>query len=87
MDLYTTDQNISPEMIFDLGEPLKRVRSANELPQKGVFALMVFTPIPKEVESKFKMKLIAQFDINNLKEGKSGHKSRKTSKLYQVEKK
>lgn len=88
IDLYSTDRLIpSPELIYDLGEPIKRVQLADQLPQNGRFALLVNDSIPADVRMDFKTEFITLFDINNLKEGKRGHKKRKTLKLYQLEKK
>jgi hypothetical protein len=87
LELFSTDRIISPEIIYDVGEPVKRVKFADQLPNKGKFGLLAYESIPEEIERNFNMELIVQFDINNLKEGKSGHKTRKTSKLFILEKK
>ena len=87
IELYSTDPKLAPEMIFDLGEPFKRVKSADELPQNNKFGFMVWDSIPAEVQNNFDMEFITKFDINNRKKGKSGHKARKTSDLYLLEKK
>ena len=87
LELFSTDPIISPEMIYDLGEPVKRVKLADELPDKGRFALLTFETIPEEIPNNFNMEFVVQFDINNRKEGQSGHKARKTSKLFILEKK
>lgn len=87
VDLYSTDQILAPEMIYDLGEPFKRVQTADQLPQDKKFGLMVYEGIPDDVQSNFDMKFITTFDINNRKQGTSGHKARKTSDLYLLEKK
>ena len=87
LELFSTNQIISPEMIYDLGEPVQRVQLADELPNNGKFALLTYQTIPKEIQDNFNMEFIIEFDINNRKEGKSGHKTRKTSKLFVLEKK
>lgn len=87
LELYSTDRVLSPEMIFDVGEPVKRVKTAIELPQEGAFALLVFDAVPEEVQNVYRMEFIEQFDTNNRKEGSSGHKLRKAPKLYRLEKK
>ena len=87
LELFSSDTAISPEMIYDLGEPVQRVKSADELPKDGEFGFILVQSIPEEIQQNFKMEFIVQFDINNLKEGKSGHKLRKTSKLFVLEKK
>lgn len=88
LELYSTKRTIpSPELIFDLGEPVKRVREAAQLPQNGEFGLLVSDSIPTEVQNNFTMELVTVFDINNLKEGSRGHKKRKTWELYRLEKK
>ncbi len=87
LELYATYKVISPEIIYDLGEPVKRVKSFEELPKQGKFGLLSYEPIPEEIQKSFTMQFIVQFDINNLKKGKSAHKARKTSKLFLLEKK
>jgi hypothetical protein len=85
--LYSVDPLPSPELIFDLGEPIKRVKTTQELPQNEVFGLLVNDTLSPLVTREFDTEFKAMFDINNLKEGKSGHKQRKTMKLYLLEKK
>ena len=85
--LYSVDPLPSPELIFDLGEPIKRVKTTSELPQNEAFGLLVNDTISSAVTREFDTEFKALFDINNLKEGKSGHKQRKTMKLYLAEKK
>jgi 4-amino-4-deoxy-L-arabinose transferase-like glycosyltransferase len=86
--LYSTDKNLpTPELIFELGEPIKRVNSPNELPDQSVFGLLVRDTIPEDVNNYFTTKFIAQFDENHIKKGKRGYRARKTLKLYLLEKK
>jgi len=85
--LYSVDPLPSPELIFDLGEPIKRVKTTRELPQNEAFGLLVNDTLSPTVSEEFYTEFKALFDINNLKEGKSGHKQRKTMKLYLAEKK
>lgn len=88
LPLYSTDPSLpSPELIFDLGEPVKRVKTAQELPQNSSFGLLVNDSVPKAVQRTFSIEFKALFDINNLKEGRSGHKQRKTLMFYLLEKK
>lgn len=88
LKLYSTARSIpSPELIFDLGEAMKRVKTPEELPQKETFALFVYDTVPQSVQGQFRTEFKAQFDINNMKEGKRGHKKRKTTKLFVLEKK
>lgn len=88
LPLYSTDPSLpSPELIFDLGEPVKRVKTATDLPQNGNFGLLVNDSIPMAVQRNFNTEFKALFDINNLKEGRSGHKQRKTLMFYLLEKK
>ena len=87
LNLYSNSSILAPELIYDLGEPYTRVKSINELPQKGKFGFMTWNTIENDLESNYTIELIAKFDINNRKKGKSGHKIRKTSKLYILEKK
>ena len=87
LEIYSTAKSIPrPELIYDLGEPMKRVKTADQLPQSGEFALFVYDTIPQTIQHQFKSEFKAQFDINNLREGKSGHKNLKTMKLYVLEK-
>jgi len=88
LKLYSTARSIpSPELIFDLGEPMKRVKTPEELPQTESFALFVYDTVPQSVQGQFRTEFKAQFDINNMKEGKREHKKRKTMKLFVLEKK
>ena len=87
LKLYSTDKTLaSPELIFELGEPIKRVQSQSELPAKDKFGLLVNDTIPKEVKANFSTKFIVQFDENHSKKGSRGHRPRKTIKLYLLEK-
>ena len=87
LEIYSTAKSIPrPELIYDLGEPMKRVETTDQLPQSGEFALFVYDTIPQTIQHEFKTEFKAQFDINNLQEGKSGHKKLKTIKLYVLEK-
>ena len=66
---------------------MKRVKTPEELPQSESFALFVYDTVPQSVQRHFKTEFKAQFDINNMKEGKREHKKRKTMKLFVLEKK
>jgi len=86
--LYSTDKDLhSPELIFALGEPIKRVKIIGELPHKNTFALLVRDTIPQEVKVNYSSKFIAQFDENHSKKGTREHRPRRTIKLYLLEKK
>ncbi len=88
LEIYSTALLIPrPELIYDLGEPMKRVKTPDELPQLETFALFVYDTIPQIIQEQFKAEFKAKFDINNLKEGKRGHNKRKTIKLFVLEKK
>ena len=87
LDLYSTNKGLpSPELLFALGEPVKRVKSVNELPDKP-FALLVDDTIPKAVNKVYDTEFIALFDENHTGKGKRGHRARRTIKLYLLEKK
>ena len=63
LPLYSTDPSLpSPELIFDLGEPVKRVKTAKELPQDRSFGLLVNDSIPIAVQRNFKTEFKALFD-------------------------
>jgi len=88
LKLYSTDKNLpAPEIIFQLGEPIKRVKFADELPQKNSFGLLVHDSIPTEVNQAYNSEFIALFDENHFKKGKREHRDRRTIKLYLLEKK
>lgn len=89
LPLYSTDWEVlpSPECFFALGEPLKRVKSADELPQKGKFGLLVRFPIPQEVQNEFEVEFISRFDENLIKQSLNRNNDRKTMELYLLEKK
>ena len=88
LEIYTSTLLLPrPELVYDLGEPMKRVRKPDQLPQSGTFALFVYDTIPQIIQKQYKAEFKAKFDINNVKEGKRGHKEKKTMKLYVLEKK
>ncbi len=88
VQLYSTDKNLpSPELIFQLGEPIKRVNFENELPQNKSFGLLVHDSIPLAVTEAYNSEFIMLFDENHIKKGKTGHRARLTIKLYLLEKK
>jgi len=88
LKLYSTDKNIAaPELLFQLGEPIKRVNLPEELPQQNSFGLLVNDTIPKTVSNVYNYEFIALFDENHVKKGKRGHRARRTLKLYLLEKK
>jgi len=88
LEIYSTALLIPrPELIYDLGEPMKRVNKPEQLPQSKTFALFVYDTIPQIIQEQYKAEFKVKFDINNVKEGKRGHKEKKTMKLYVLEKK
>jgi hypothetical protein len=88
LKLYSTDKNIpAPELLFQLGEPIKRVSAIGELPQKRSFGLLVNDTIPTAVINAYTSEFIALFDENHVKKGKREHRPRRTIKLYLLEKK
>ncbi len=88
LEIYSTALLIPrPELIYDLGEPMKRVNKPEQLPQSKAFALFVYDTIPQIIQEQYKAEFKVKFDINNVKEGKRGHKEKKTMKLYVLEKK
>lgn len=88
LKLYSTDKNIpAPELLFQLGEPIKRVNLPDELPQQNSFGLLVKDTIPKTVSNVYNYEFIVLFDENHVKKGKRGHRARRTLKLYLLEKK
>ena len=88
LKLYSTDKNFpSPELLFQLGESIKRVKIPDELPQQNVFGLLVRDTIPRSVIHEYNSEFIAQFDENHVKKGKKEHRYRRTIKLYILEKK
>ena len=51
--LYSVDPLPSPELIFDLGEPIKRVKTTRELPQNEAFGLLVNDTLSPMVTEEF----------------------------------
>ncbi|MCK5677530.1 MAG: hypothetical protein KAH72_03550, partial [Flavobacteriaceae bacterium] len=86
ISLYTFDK-ISPELIWELGEPVKRVKSLNDLPQQKSFGLLINDSVSNSLKQKYNTKLIEQFDINYINKNKKGYKTRLTTKLYLLENK
>ncbi len=70
---------------YEIAEPIKKVTNFKQLPKNNNFALLVKDSIPKQIKDNFDIKFIEQFDENYVKRGKRGHKSRRTLKLYLLE--
>ena len=73
---------ISPELIWELGEPVTMVTDTEELPKKNPFGLLITGDIPTELYQNFSLQTIDTFDINYINASKKGYKKRLTSKFY-----
>ena len=89
LPLYSTDWELlpSPECLFALGEPLKRVEGPADLPQEGQFGLLVKFPVPEAVQKEFNVRFLSSFDENLIKQSLNRNNDRKTMNLYLLEKK
>ncbi|UCE92628.1 MAG: hypothetical protein JSV73_07250, partial [Flavobacteriaceae bacterium] len=87
LDIYSMDSILSPELIYDLGEPMKRVKQLKDLPEKGSFTFMTYDTIPDSLGVQFKAHFVTRFDINNWEKGGGRHKQRNTSNVFVLEKK
>lgn len=84
--LYTTDEQFAPELIWELGEPIKIVQDLREIPSNETFGLLSKDSIPTALKD-YNLQLKEQFDLNYISKEKKGYKTRLTTKLYLAEKK
>ena len=78
---------ISPELIWELGEPATVVTSIEKLPENEPFGLLSTGTIPAEFYQKYVVKPLDTFDINYINPSKKGYKKRLTSTFYILSKK
>lgn len=84
--LYTNDAQFAPELIWELGEPVKIVKDLREIPSHETFGLLSKDSIPTALKD-YNLQLKEQFDLNYIRKEKKGYKTRLTTKLYLAEKK
>ncbi|MCA0932682.1 glycosyltransferase family 39 protein [Lutimonas saemankumensis] len=87
LEIYSMDPILAPEIIYDLGEPIKRVRFIKDLPEKGSFTFMTYDTIPDSLQTRFNANFVTRFDINNWKKNGGRHEIRNTSNVFVLEKK
>lgn len=87
LDIYSMDPILAPEIIYDLGEPIKRVRFLKDLPKNRTFTFMTYDSIPDSLQIEFKTRFMTRFDINNWKKGSGRYEIRNTSNVFVLEKK
>ena len=80
-------RGISPELIWELGEPVIKIDDIEKLPKKDSFGLLITNDIPIELHQNYDLQPIDTFDINYINASKRGYKKRLTSKFYLVTKK
>ena len=87
LDIYSMDPILTPEIIYDLGEPIKRVHLLKDLPEKGSFTFMTYDTIPDSLQVRFKTRFVTRLDINNWNKSSGRHEIRNTSNVFVLEKK
>ncbi|WKK66294.1 ArnT family glycosyltransferase [Lutimonas zeaxanthinifaciens] len=87
LDIYSMDSILPPELIYDLGEPIKRVRILKDLPEDRKFTFMTYDSIPDSLDVMFEAQFVTRFNINNWKIGSGRHQIRNTSNVFVLEKK
>ncbi|HHC79164.1 MAG TPA: phospholipid carrier-dependent glycosyltransferase [Flavobacteriia bacterium] len=86
LPLYSYN-GISPELIWELGEPAKVVTSTEKFPENEPFGLLVTEGIPEKFYQQYTIQALDTFDINYIHPSKKGYKKRLTAKFYVVSKK
>lgn len=64
--LFTTESSLSPELMFTLAEPIKKIKNLKDFPQDKSFGLFVVDTIPKQFQKRFNTTFIEQFDENSI---------------------
>jgi 4-amino-4-deoxy-L-arabinose transferase-like glycosyltransferase len=86
LDLYAWN-GLTPELIWELDEPVKIIHNINELPLKFSFGLLLTDTISNEILQNYNLQPIDTFDINYIDKLKKGYKKRLVTKFYKATKK
>jgi 4-amino-4-deoxy-L-arabinose transferase-like glycosyltransferase len=85
LPIYSAE-DISPELIWELGEPVTKVKDLESVTENQPFGFLSKDSILTN-NSAYRLKFVEQYDINYINKNKKGYKTRLTTKLYLVEKK
>ncbi len=86
LSLYSY-HGLSPELIWELGEPVIKINDIEKLPKNDTFGILITNDIPIELDQNYDLQPIDTFDINYISPSKKGYKKRLTSKFYLATKK
>ncbi|MCK0132387.1 glycosyltransferase family 39 protein [Flavobacteriaceae bacterium F08102] len=74
---------VTPELIWELGEPLQVINDLSQLPDEQTsFAILVNQELPATFLNEHQLQFVTKFDLNYVNKGKKGYKNRLTSRLY-----
>ena len=76
---------IAPELIWELGEPAKRIESLDQMPRQITFGLFANDSIATEISKKYVVKSNTKYDINYVNRNKKGYKERLTTNFLVLE--
>jgi len=80
---------LTPELLWELGEPVKRFSTNKTFvqPKGKTFGLLLNGKIPEFLKKNYQIKFIKRFDINYISKNKRGYKTRLTRNFYILSKK
>lgn len=84
VELYRYDE-ITPELIWELGEPIKIIDETTILPTNSNVGFLATYDIPDFISQKYILQPVDTFDINYVNPSKKGYKNRLTAKLYLIQ--
>ncbi|MGB5244177.1 MAG: glycosyltransferase family 39 protein [Lutimonas sp.] len=76
---------IAPELIWELGEPAKKIESLDQMPKQTTFGVFSNDSLAKEISKKYVVKSKTKYDINYVDSHKKGYKERLTTNFLVIE--
>ena len=78
-------EEIAPEIIWELGEPAKRISTLKELSELSSAGIFANDSIAGIIENNFEVKSKIRIDLNYVNPSKSGYKTRLTEQFLLIE--
>ncbi len=78
---------IAPELIWELGEPVKKIESLDQLSQGTAIGVLSNDSIAEVISKNYQVKNRTRYDINYVNKNKKGYKDRLTTNFLVVENK
>ncbi|MFD1314264.1 ArnT family glycosyltransferase [Namhaeicola litoreus] len=76
---------IAPELIWELGEPAKKIETIDQLSQNGTYGVFVNDSLAEVFAQNYAVKSKTKFDINYVNKNKKGYKERLTTNFLVIE--